>query len=144
MNKQVYEEISETLYTKKMDNGLTVLLLPRPEMAKTYGLFTTNYGSIDQTFTPIGSDEAVTVPEGVAHFLEHKLFEKKDRDVFADFGKQGASPNAYTSFTKTAYLFSATNHIEKNVETLLDFVQDPYFSEESVEKEKGIIAQEIK
>lgn len=144
MNKQVYEEISETLYTKKMDNGLTVLLLPRPEMAKTYGLFTTNYGSIDQTFTPIGSDEAVTVPEGIAHFLEHKLFEKKDRDVFADFGKQGASPNAYTSFTKTAYLFSATNHIEKNVETLLDFVQDPYFSEESVEKEKGIIAQEIK
>ncbi|WP_042223713.1 EF-P 5-aminopentanol modification-associated protein YfmH [Oceanobacillus manasiensis] len=144
MNKQVYEEISETLYTEKMDNGLTVFLLPRSEMAKTYGLFTTNYGSIDQTFTPIGSNEAVTVPEGVAHFLEHKLFEKKDRDVFADFGKQGASPNAYTSFTKTAYLFSATNHIDKNVETLLDFVQDPYFSEESVEKEKGIIAQEIK
>src|SRR5690625_582068 len=113
-------------------------------MTKTYGLFSTNYGAIDQTFIPIGEESKVTVPEGVAHFLEHKLFEKEDRDVFADFGKQGASPNAYTSFTKTAYLFSTTNHIEKNVETLLNFVQEPYFSEQSVEKEKGIIAQEIK
>lgn len=143
MNKQTYEDISEVIYSEEMGNGLTVYLLPKPEMAKTYGLFSTNYGSIDQTFIPIGEDEKVTVPEGVAHFLEHKLFEKKDRDVFADFGKQGASPNAYTSFTKTAYLFSATNHIEKNVETLIDFVQDPYFSEQSVEKEKGIIGQEI-
>jgi predicted Zn-dependent peptidase len=144
MNKQIYQEINETLYSEKLDNGLTVFLLPRPEMAKAYGIFSTNYGSIDQTFVPIGETEEVHVPEGVAHFLEHKLFEKKDRDVFADFGKQGASPNAYTSFTKTAYLFSATTNIEKNVETLIDFVQDPYFSEESVEKEKGIISQEIK
>src|SRR5699024_402950 len=81
--------------------------------------------------------------EGVAHFLEHKMFEKKDRDVFADFGKQGASANAYTSFTKTAYLFSATTNVEANVETLIDFVQDPYFTEQSVDKEKGIIGQEI-
>ncbi|MFA1821222.1 EF-P 5-aminopentanol modification-associated protein YfmH [Virgibacillus oceani] len=144
MHKQTYNDIDETVYTQKMDNGLTVVLLPRKEMSKTYGLFTTNYGSIDQSFVPIEKEEAITVPEGIAHFLEHKLFEKEDRDVFADFGKQGASPNAYTSFTKTAYLFSATNNIEKNVETLIDFVQDPYFSEESVEKEKGIIAQEIK
>lgn len=143
MNKQTYNDINETIYSEKMANGLTVFLLPKREMAKTYGLFSTNYGSIDQTFVPIGESEKVTVPEGVAHFLEHKLFEKEDRDVFADFGKQGASPNAYTSFTKTAYLFSATNHIEENVKTLIDFVQDPYFSKESVEKEKGIIAQEI-
>ncbi|WP_068672344.1 EF-P 5-aminopentanol modification-associated protein YfmH [Oceanobacillus sp. Castelsardo] len=144
MNKQTYDEIAETLYTEKLDNGLTVFLLPKPEMAKTYGIFTTNYGSIDQTFVPIGQTEKITVPEGIAHFLEHKLFEKEDHDVFADFGKQGASANAFTSFTKTAYLFSATNHIEKNVETLINFVQDPYFSEQSVEKEKGIIGQEIK
>lgn len=144
MNKQTYNDISETLYSAKLDNGLSVYLLPKREMAKTYGVFSTDYGSIDQTFTPIGESEKITVPEGVAHFLEHKLFEKEDRDVFADFGKQAASPNAYTSFTKTAYLFAATNHIEKNVKTLIDFVQDPYFSEESVEKEKGIIAQEIK
>src|SRR5690625_7749761 len=113
-------------------------------MSKTYSLFTTKYGSIDQTFIPFNQDEKVTVPDGIAHFLEHKLFEKEDRDVFADFGKLGASPNAYTSFTKTAYLFSATNHIKENVEILLDFVQSPYFSDDSVEKEKGIIEQEIK
>ncbi|WP_106497563.1 EF-P 5-aminopentanol modification-associated protein YfmH [Lentibacillus sp. Marseille-P4043] len=144
MNRQSYQDIEETIYSEKLDNGLTIFLLPKQEMAKTYGIFSTNYGSIDQTFVPIDQDEQVTVPEGVAHFLEHKMFEKEDRDVFADFGKQGASANAYTSFTKTAYLFAATDQIEKNVETLIDFVQDPFFSEQSVEKEKGIIGQEIK
>ncbi|WP_188454328.1 EF-P 5-aminopentanol modification-associated protein YfmH [Virgibacillus oceani] len=143
MIKQPYADIDETVFSERFDNGLTVYLLPKPEMSKTYGIFSTNYGSIDQTFVPIAENEQITVPEGVAHFLEHKLFEKEDRDVFADFGKQGAQANAFTSFTKTAYLFTATNHIEKNVETLIDFVQDPYFSEQSVEKEKGIIAQEI-
>lgn len=143
MNKLEYDHIGETIFKEKLENGLTVFLLPKPEMAKTYSIFSTNFGSIDQSFVPINGTEQITVPEGVAHFLEHKMFEKEDRDVFADFGKQGASANAYTSFTKTAYLFSATNHIEKNIQTLLDFVQDPYFSEESVEKEKGIIAQEI-
>ena len=122
MNKRTYQDIGETLYTEKLDNGLTVCLLPKQEMAKTHALFTTNYGSIDLHFTPIGKDEAVTVPEGVAHFLEHKLFESEQGDVFYDFSKQGASANAYTSFTKTAYLFTATDHIEKNVETLIDFV----------------------
>jgi len=144
MNKQTFSTIAETVYSKKLPNGLTVFLLPRKDMAKTYSIFSTNYGSIDQTFVPIDGADKITVPEGIAHFLEHKLFEKEDRDVFADFGKQGASANAYTSFTKTAYLFSATNHIEENVRTLIDFVQDPFFSEESVEKEKGIIEQEIR
>ncbi|GGC97462.1 EF-P 5-aminopentanol modification-associated protein YfmH [Pontibacillus salipaludis] len=139
-----YEQIQETLYSKKLENGLEVYLLPKREMAKTFAVFTTEYGSIDQTFTPLGKDEQVTVPEGIAHFLEHKLFEKEDRDVFQDFSKQGASPNAFTSFTSTAYLFSATSQISENVQTLLDFVQNPYFSDESVEKEKGIIAQEIR
>ena len=144
MNKKEYRHIEETLFHEKLNNGLDVFLLPRPQMSKTYAIFSTNYGSIDRTFVPIGETEEITVPDGIAHFLEHKLFEKKDRDVFADFGKQGASANAYTSFTKTAYLFSATSNIEENVKTLLDFVQDPYFSEQSVEKEKGIIGQEIK
>src|SRR5699024_6540119 len=143
MNKQAYNHIEETVYKEILENGLTVFLLPKPEMAKTYGIFSTDFGSIDQTFVPINGTKQVTVPEGVAHFLEHKMFEKEDRDVFADFGKQGASANAYTSFTKTAYLFAATNQVEKNVTTLLNFVQDPYFSDDSVEKEKGIIAQEI-
>lgn len=144
MNKKTYPEIDEVIYTKKLDNGLSVFLMPRPEVEKTYAIFSTAYGSIDQKFVPIGKSEMITVPDGVAHFLEHKLFEKEDGDVFADFGKLGASANAFTSFTKTAYLFSATDHIEENVKTLIDFVQDPYFTEETVEKEKGIIAQEIK
>src|SRR5690625_5161075 len=144
MNQIKYEGINEIVYSQKLENGLSVFLIPKQEMSKTFGLFSTNYGSMDRTFVPIGEEKEITVPDGIAHFLEHKLFEKEDRDVFADFGKQGASPNAYTSFTKTAYLFSATTNIDKNVETLLDFVQDPYFSEQSVEKEKGIIAQEIK
>lgn len=144
MNERTYDAVQETIYEQKLDNGLHVFLLPKKEVAKTYGIFMTNYGSVDRTFIPIEGEKAITVPDGIAHFLEHKLFEKEDRDVFADFLRQGASPNAYTSFTKTAYLFSATKMIEENVRTLLDFVQDPYFSEASVEKEKGIIAQEIK
>ncbi|GGC89946.1 peptidase M16 [Thalassobacillus devorans] len=144
MKELVYDQLKETIYTETLDNGLKVFLLTKPDMVKTFGIFATDYGSIDQKFTPIGKDETVAVPEGIAHFLEHKLFEKEDRDVFQDFTKQGASANAFTSFTKTAYLFSATSNIEKNVETLLNFVQNPYFSDQSVEKEKGIIAQEIK
>ncbi|WP_028782844.1 EF-P 5-aminopentanol modification-associated protein YfmH [Thalassobacillus devorans] len=144
MKELVYNQLKEKIYTETLDNGLKVFLLSKPDMVKTFGIFATDYGSIDQTFTPIGKSETVTVPEGIAHFLEHKLFEKEDRDVFQDFTRQGASANAFTSFTKTAYLFSATSNIEKNLETLLDFVQDPFFSDQSVEKEKGIIAQEIK
>lgn len=143
MDKRHYENLQETVYSKKLDNGLTVFLLPKLEMSKTYGIFSTNYGSIDQTFIPLDKQEQITVPEGIAHFLEHKLFEKEDRDVFADFSRQGASANAFTSFTQTAYLFASTEHVKKNILTLIDFVQDPYFSDESVEKEKGIIGQEI-
>jgi predicted Zn-dependent peptidase len=92
---------------------------------------------------PLEKDEYVKVPDGIAHFLEHKLFEKADGDVFQQFSRQGASANAFTSFTRTAYLFSSTTDVEKNLETLIDFVQDPYFSDKTVEKEKGIIGQEI-
>lgn len=143
MIKQNYETLNETTFTKELENGLTVILLPRKEMEKTYAVFATDYGSIDQTFIPLGGDKEIKVPEGIAHFLEHKLFEKEDGDVFQDFGKQGASANAFTSFTTTAYLFSATDNIIENTRTLIDFVQDPYFTEASVEKEKGIIEQEI-
>ena len=85
----------------------------------------------------------IEVPDGIAHFLEHKMFEKEDGDVFQKFGQQGASANAFTSFTKTSYLFSTTDQVTQNLETLLDFVQSPYFTKETVEKEKGIIGQEI-
>ena len=92
---------------------------------------------------PIGQEEMIEVPDGIAHFLEHKMFEKEDGDVFQKFGQQGASANAFTSFTKTSYLFSTTDQVTQNLETLLDFVQSPYFTKETVEKEKGIIGQEI-
>ncbi|MDR4433995.1 EF-P 5-aminopentanol modification-associated protein YfmH [Bacillus tequilensis] len=138
-----YEQLQETLYHEKMPNGLDVYVLPKKGFNKTYAVFTTKYGSIDNRFVPLEKNEMVHVPDGIAHFLEHKLFEKADGDVFQDFSKQGASANAFTSFTRTAYLFSSTSNVERNLETLIDFVQDPYFTEKTVEKEKGIIGQEI-
>ncbi|MCM3441031.1 M16 family metallopeptidase [Metabacillus halosaccharovorans] len=138
-----FEQLQESLYYEKMDNGLDVYVLPKKGFNKTYATFTTKYGSIDNTFVPLNKDEMIQVPDGIAHFLEHKLFEKEDGDVFQQFSKQGASANAFTSFTRTAYLFSSTSQVERNLETLIDFVQEPYFSEKTVEKEKGIIGQEI-
>lgn len=143
MKRIDYDQIQETVYHEKMDNGLDVILIPKAGFQKTYALFSTQFGSIDHHFIPRGKKESVRMPDGIAHFLEHKLFEKEDGDVFQLFGKQGASANAFTSFTRTAYLFSTTSQLEKNLETLLNFVQDPYFTEQTVEKEKGIIAQEI-
>ncbi|MBO1307772.1 insulinase family protein [Enterococcus sp. 669A] len=143
MDKQTYEKINETLYKEILPSGLTVYLLPKEDYHKAYGLFSTNYGSIDNTFIPRGGEEYITVPDGIAHFLEHKMFEKEEGDVFQKFGEQGASANAFTSFTRTSYLFSTTDQLELNLKTLLDFVQEPYFTEESVQKEQGIIGQEI-
>ncbi|MGP4040237.1 EF-P 5-aminopentanol modification-associated protein YfmH [Gracilibacillus sp. D59] len=144
MKHKHYQQIEENIYAETLSNGLRVFILPKQEMAKTFAIFTTNYGSIDQSFVPLNEQDLQTVPDGIAHFLEHKLFEKEDRDVFQDFSKLGASANAFTSFTKTAYLFSATSKVKESLQTLVDFVQEPYFSEQSVEKEKGIIAQEIR
>jgi predicted Zn-dependent peptidase len=143
MEKIAFEQLKEELYYEKLENGLDVYILPKKGFNKTYATFTTKYGSIDNHFKPFGKDEFTKVPDGIAHFLEHKLFEKEDGDVFQQFSRQGASANAFTSFTRTAYLFSSTSHVEKNLETLMDFVQEPYFTEKTVEKEKGIIGQEI-
>jgi len=138
-----YEQFNETSYQTKLANGLTVTMLPKAGYHKTYAVFTTNYGSINNTFVPAGETEMRRFPDGIAHFLEHKMFEKADHDAFQTFGKYGASANAFTSFTRTSYLFSATRNLKENLETLLDFVQAPYFTEKTVEKEKGIIGQEI-
>lgn len=138
-----FDNLQETLYNEKLDNGLDVYILPKRGFSKTFVTFTTKYGSIDRTFIPRGKTEEVTVPDGIAHFLEHKMFEKEDGDVFQKFSVHGASANAFTSFTRTAYLFSATDKLYDNTEILLDFVQEPYFTEKTVDKEKGIIAQEI-
>ncbi|TXK91723.1 insulinase family protein, partial [Parageobacillus sp. SY1] len=144
MEKIVYEQLQEQLFYEKMENGLDVYILPKKGFHKTYATFTTKYGSVDNQFVPLGKTEMKQVPDGIAHFLEHKLFEKEDGDVFQQFSKQGASANAFTTFTRTAYLFSSTTNVEKNLETLIDFVQSPYFSDQTVEKEKGIIGQEIR
>ncbi|HET7629120.1 MAG TPA: pitrilysin family protein [Bacillales bacterium] len=144
MERLAFDQLKETLYHETMDNGLEVFALPKQGFHKTYATFTTKYGSVDNTFVPLNGKEPIQVPDGIAHFLEHKLFEKEDGDVFQQFSKQGASANAFTSFTRTAYLFSATSNVKKNLETLMDFVQTPYFTEETVEKEKGIIGQEIR
>ncbi|MEB7452327.1 EF-P 5-aminopentanol modification-associated protein YfmH [Lysinibacillus sphaericus] len=138
-----FKQLDETLYYEKLENGLDVYILPKKGFSKTFVTFTTKYGSIDRTFIPIGQTESITVPDGIAHFLEHKMFEKEDGDVFQKFSEYGASANAFTSFTRTAYLFSSTDNIYKSTETLLNFVQEPYFTEATVNKEKGIIGQEI-
>lgn len=144
MKKINFDTLQETLWFEQLPNGLQVYILNKEGFHKTYATFTTKYGSIDRHFTPIGSNDPIIVPDGIAHFLEHKMFEKEKGDVFYEFSKQGAQANAFTSFTRTAYLFSTTTNVEKNLTTLLDFVQEPYFTEESVEKEKGIIGQEIR
>lgn len=138
-----YERLNETIHFEQLPNGLKVYVLPKPGFQKTYATFSTKYGSIDNRFRVEGREE-VRVPDGIAHFLEHKMFEEPEGDVFAKFASKGASANAFTSFDRTAYLFSATEHIDENLTTLIDFVQNPYFTDENVEKEKGIIGQEIK
>ena len=143
MKEITFSQLDETLYYEKQKNGLDVYILPKKGFNKTFATFTTKYGSVDNWFVPLGQDEYKKVPDGIAHFLEHKLFEKEDGDVFQVFSKQGASSNAFTSFTRTAYLFSSTSSFKKNLTTLINFVQEPYFTEATVEKEKGIIGQEI-
>src|SRR6476659_11457808 len=143
MEKISFDQLQEELYYEKLPNGLNVYILPKKGFNKTFATFTTKYGSVDNHFVPLRKEEFTKVPDGIAHFLEHKLFEKEDGDVFQQFSRQGASANAFTSFTRTAYLFSSTSNVEQNLETLMNFVQEPYFSEKTVEKEKGIIGQEI-
>ena len=144
MEKIYYQTLKETLFHEKLENGLEVYLLPKVGFEKTYGLFSTNFGSIDTTFVPLGQKEMVKVEDGIAHFLEHKMFDMKDGDAADKFAKLGASSNAFTSSSRTAYFFSTTTNENACVELLLDFVQSLDITDESVEKEKGIICQEIK
>src|SRR5699024_1121606 len=108
MERKDYSQLQETTYYEKMTNGWEVILIPKNGFHKTYALFSTKFGSIDNHFVPRGEKDPVRMPDGIAHFLEHKLFEKEEGDVFQLFGKQGASANAFTSFTRTDYLFSTS------------------------------------
>jgi predicted Zn-dependent peptidase len=137
-----YPHVKEKLYHEQLPNGLQVFVLPKEGFQKTYATFSTKYGSIDNHFQVVGSEEK-RVPDGIAHFLEHKMFEEPEGDIFSKFAAQGASANAFTSFDRTVYLYSASGMVEENLTTLLNFVQNPYFTDENVDKEKGIIGQEI-
>ena len=137
------EKLGETVYCAKHSSGLEIRVLPKKGYTSAYAVFGVKYGSID-TFVQNDNGEFETIPEGTAHFLEHKLFESEDLNAFERFAKTGASANAYTSFEKTAYLFKGSENIGESLEILLDFVQNPYFTQQTVEKEQGIIGQEIR
>jgi predicted Zn-dependent peptidase len=125
-------------------SGLDLLLAPMKDFVQTFAMFGTNYGSINNCFKTSDDEDFITVPEGIAHYLEHKLFENEDTDVFELYAQTGADGNAMTGFESTVYLFSCTENYKESLRILLDFVQKPYFTKENVEKEQGIIAQEIK
>ncbi|MBQ7783644.1 MAG: insulinase family protein [Oscillospiraceae bacterium] len=132
-------------YTKIIhDSGLEILIWKTEGHSVKHALFGTRYGSVNTTFKTKDDADFVTVPNGIAHYLEHKLFENEDCQVFDLYAKTGASGNAYTSFDKTCYLFSCTDNFIPSLKILLDFVQKPYFTEETVRKEQGIIGQEIR
>ncbi len=145
MKKQVITNqfVNERYTVLTHSSGLKIYVCEKPEFSGCYAVFGTKYGSIDNCFRKKGDPEFINVPEGIAHFLEHKLFESEDGDAFAKYAKTGASANAYTSFDKTCYLFSCSDNFEASFEVLLDFVQHPYFTQETVKKEQGIIGQEI-
>ena len=144
MDKKFFEsELGENYTLAVLDNGLKVYVCEKPQYTSAYAVFGTKYGSIDTRFSKNGG-EVIDVPEGIAHFLEHKLFESEDGDAFSKYAETGAMANAFTSFDRTCYLFSCSDNFDKNLDILLNFVQSPYFTKETVEKEQGIIGQEIR
>lgn len=136
-----FPNIGETMYSGELENGLRLAVVPRPGFLKKYACFATNYGGVTRDFSVDG--RKVETPEGVAHFLEHKMFDMPWGNALTVLSANGAQPNAYTSDFITAYHFECTEGFEKNLDTLLEFVSTPYFTAESVEKEQGIIGEEI-
>ena len=141
MEQRHYPALNETVVWEKLPNGLTIALVPRPGFTKKLAYFVTDYGAIHTEFSVDGTGH--TAPAGVAHYLEHKLFDMPGRDVSAEFAALGASVNAFTGFDMTAYYFGCTENFAQSLTLLLEFVSTPYFTEESVAKEQGIIGQEI-
>ena len=143
MNAYQLPLLGDTLYIDTHKTGLKMVVWPMPEASSAYAVFATKYGSINNTL-PTADGGTEEVPEGIAHYLEHKLFESENGDAFTRYAATGANANAYTTFDRTAYMFHATENVLPSLEILLDFVQDPYFTEETVQKEQGIIGQEIR
>ena len=144
MERIKLNNIDEEIYYEKLDNGLDVYLFNKEGCTNNYVTFTTRFGSIYNEFVPIDENSMVKVPLGVAHFLEHKVFvQESDPQPEEFYASSGALCNAYTTFKNTTYLFSGPNNLKENINFLLDYVQKPFFTEENVESEKGIITQEI-
>ncbi len=137
-----YAKLGETCYEERLPNGLTIRVIPKPGFARKYAFFATNYGSVHTNFTHDGAE--IVSPDGVAHYLEHKTFDMEKGNAMQLFAQRGASPNAFTSYSMTAYYFDCTEQFEENLRLLLSFVSTPYYTQESVEKERGIIEQEIR
>lgn len=137
------DALREEYYEIRHKSGLKIFVMPKQNYKSAYAVFGTKYGSIDTRFKKSTDKDFIDVPEGIAHFLEHKLFESEELDAFTRYAETGASANAYTSFDKTCYLFQCSDRFEDSLKILLDFVTHPYFTKETVEKEQGIIGQEI-
>lgn len=145
MKKAKINNLDLDVYEETLENGLRIFIVPNKTVKNVYMTFTTKYGSVDSEFVPIDGKKMIKVSDGIAHFLEHKLFEQEKGDApFEFFAKTGTDVNANTSAYKTTYLFVGQKNINNNIKYLLDFVQSPYFTDENVEKEKGIIEQEIR
>ena len=142
MKQTLYERIGEAVCRETLPNGLRINIVPKQDFAKSYAFFATRYGGMDTRFCLNG--KWLDTPAGIAHYLEHKMFDTKEGNALQELGKNGAEPNAFTSNAITGYYFDSTTHFEKNLEILLSFVSIPYFTEESVAKEQGIIGQEIR
>lgn len=144
MKKTKIEKLKLEVYEEKLDNGLEIYIIPK-NCNNIYATFSTKYGSNNDEFVPLNETKMKSFPLGIAHFLEHKMFEMEDgKDPFEIYSNNGADANANTSNYKTTYLFSGPEFFKENINFLLDYVQKPYFTEQNVEKEKGIIIQEIK
>ena len=141
MEKCSFARVGETMYHGKLENGLHVFVFPKPEFQKGYAFFATNYGGMDMRFCLDGVWHST--PAGVAHYLEHKMFDTQEGNALQDLAANGASPNAFTSNAITGYYFDSTEKFEENLRILLSFVSVPWFTQESVDKERGIIGQEI-
>ncbi|WP_312280717.1 EF-P 5-aminopentanol modification-associated protein YfmH [Oscillibacter sp.] len=142
MKKELYQRIGETVYREVLPNGLPINVVYKPDFAKSYAFFATRYGGMDTRFQLNGT--WMDTPAGIAHYLEHKMFDTEEGNALQDLAKNGAEPNAFTSNAMTGYYFDSTEKFEENLKILLSFVSVPYFTDESVEKEQGIISQEIR
>ena len=142
MRETFYERLGESVYRETLPNGLRIYIVPKAGYAKKYAFFATRYGGMDTRFCLDG--QWLDTPAGIAHYLEHKMFDTKEGNALQELAKNGAEPNAFTSNAITGYYFDSTEHFEENLKILLSFVSVPYFTEESVAKEQGIIGQQIR